>query len=358
LFFYRFDVKIEEMKYNKLHINLIISIFILIFIYACGKKTIENPINDITISNDSYLIVNEGNYNWNNASISLYNLDSNRITNNVFYKANNTKLGDVAQSALITENEIYLVINNSGSLKKLSKNNFQQMSEIKGFISPRFMVKKENKAYLSDLYAGKISVLDLENFTLINEIKAPKSTENMLLYNDKLFVLNWSFGNKLLVIDTQNDIISDSLKLTTEPNSILLDKNNNLWVLCGGGFNSTENPALYEIEPEKLTILNKLGFANKSDSPNHLCTNNTKDSLFFINENIYKMGIADALPETKFLNALNRNFYGLFIDENNDIWVSDVKDFVKNSEVYIYSQSGKELQKFTAGANTSRIYKL
>lgn len=338
--------------------KLIISLFVLLFIYSCDKKTSEKPINDIIIGGDSYLIINEGNYNWNNASISLYNLDSNKVTNNIYYTVNNSKLGDVAQSALISENEIYLVINNSGCLKKLNKNNFEQIDEITGLISPRYMVKNDNKAYLSDLYAGKISVLDLDNFEVINEIKAPKSTENMLLFNNKVFVLNWSFGNKLLVVDTQNDIISDSLTLTLEPNSILLDKNNHLWVLCSGGFNSSETPSLYEIDPNELTILKKLSFPNKSDSPNHLCTNTTKDSLFFINENIYKMGISDALPKTEFINAESKNFYGLFIDEKNDVWVSDVKDFVKNSDIYIYSQSGKELQKFTVGAIASSIYKL
>ncbi len=352
-----------SLSTNKIHclslrINHCLVLFFLLFLFSCKPITNENNLKLSNLKN-TFLIINEGNFNWNNGSLGIYYSDSNKVENKVYEQINNEKLGDIPQSACITNDFIYLIVNNSGKIVKTHRNSLQKVAELDGLISPRYIIKVAKYAYVSDLYAGKISVLNFTDFSLEKEIPAPKSTENMLLVGTKLYILNWSFGDKLLILDTQKNQLTDSLNLTLEPNSLVLDKNNNLWVLCGGGFNSSEYPALYQIDTEIDTIISSILFPNKADSPIHLVINQDKDSLYFLNGAIYKMGIESiGIPEQSFISAGKRNLYALFVDSQDRVWTSDAKNFVKDSEVYIYTSQGKLITSFAAGVNASQFYEL
>ena len=58
-------------------------------------------------------ITNEGNFQYGNATLSYYDPATKKVENEVFYRANAMKLGDVAQS-MTTHNDLgWIVVNNS-----------------------------------------------------------------------------------------------------------------------------------------------------------------------------------------------------------------------------------------------------
>ena len=57
-------------------------------------------------------IVNEGNFNFGNASLSYYDVGSGRVENSVFSRANGMSLGDVAQSMTVHGGRGYIAVNN------------------------------------------------------------------------------------------------------------------------------------------------------------------------------------------------------------------------------------------------------
>jgi hypothetical protein len=331
--------------------------FLLIFFVACGPEP-EIITPDIS-ANNSVLVINEGNYTWQNSEISLINTENKHILNNVFAQINNEKLGDVAQSAFVTKKYIYLIVNNSGRIAKLDRETLTKIDELSGFISPRYMVSDGNLAYISDLYAAKISVINLHDFSLMKTIPAPKSSEALLLLNNELYISNWSGGNAVFVYNLDLEVYTDTIKLAAEPESMVLDKDNHIWVLCSGGFLHTDFPALFQVSNQSKQILQEFTFSSKDFSTKALRINSARDTLYFLHAAVYRMDIYEqALPSESFISSeTGRVFYGLDIDTDNSIWLSDAGNFVEASEIFHFSPQGIKLESYLAGVNAVHFYR-
>lgn len=336
----------------------LVYISIILTLFSCSKTELgpqcENcPKEPITSTNfTDVLIINEGNYTNGNASLSFYKSETQEIFNNVYSNANSgIPLGDVAQSALQIGDKIYVVVNNSSKITVLNANNFEIIQTINGFNSPRYILPINNqKAYISDLYANAISILDLNTNTITGTIATNGWTEKMLLYNDTAYVCNYN-NSKILIISTATNTIVGDISTGKGVNSIALDKNNKVWVMCSGGYNE-EIPRIIRFNPTNRTIEKTMLFTDITHSPSNLVFNDVKDDFIFINQNIFKMSINDnSIPSTPFITRASGSlFYGLGISPtNNDIYIADAKDYVQKGDVYRYSYAGNLIHQFEAG---------
>ncbi len=340
-----------------------ISFFLLILLIFtnCSKNDNFGEVNTETsdyIEGKGVFIVNEGNYMQGNASISFYNFYTQKVYNSIFYNKNKRPLGDVAVSMNIINGLAYIVVNNSGKIEVVDPEDFNSVKTITGLTSPRFILPiNAQKAYISDLRSPFISILNLETNTISGNIPCGKSTDKMLKVGNLVFVCNWSEyyvhqpNNTIMVINSNIDALIDSIIVGKEPNSMVLDKNNKLWVLSSGGYNNETFPELNCINISNLQIEKKLTFPSKYLSPQSLCINKTGDSLLFINNNIYKMAITDIqLPLTPIIYKNNRLFYTLAVNpENNELFVSDAIDYNQNGSVFRYSSIGTVLDSARIG---------
>jgi hypothetical protein len=338
--------------------RLIIYILIIGSLLSCSKTELgpqcENcPKEPITATNfTDVLIVNEGNYTNGNASLSFYKSETQEVYHHVYSNANTgIPLGDVAQSALQIGNKLYVVVNNSSKIEVLNANNFETIQTINGFNSPRYILPINNqKAYVSDLYANAISILDLNTHTISGTIPTNGWTEKMLLHNDTAYVCNYN-NSKILIINTATNTIVGDISTGKGVNSIALDKNNKIWVLCNGGINE-ETPRIIQFNPANRAIEKTISFASITQSPTNLVFNDTKDEFVFINQDVFKMSINDnSIPSTPFITRASGSlFYGLSISPvNNEIYIADAKDYVQKGDVYRYSYSGNLIHQFEAG---------
>ncbi|MCL4857418.1 MAG: DUF5074 domain-containing protein, partial [Flavobacteriales bacterium] len=174
-------------------------------------------------------------------------------------------------------------------------------------------------------------------------------TEQLVLLNDTAYVCDMT-NNNILIINTITDVLIDSIKVGISPNSLVIDKNKKLWVMCSGGFNE-ENARLMQINPTNRNVVQTLTFSNINHSPSSLSINSNKDQLYFINNSVYQMNISsNSLPSIPIITNSGNIFYGLGIDpSNNDIYVADAIDYVQNGMVFRYSVSGSLIHQFTAG---------
>ena len=68
---------------------------------------------DFEVTGDGLFICNEGNFQYGNATLSYYNPETKTVQNEIFYRANAMKLGDVCQSMIIRDGIGWVVVNNS-----------------------------------------------------------------------------------------------------------------------------------------------------------------------------------------------------------------------------------------------------
>lgn len=332
----------------------IILTIILAFLFSCEKPIIPDATN--IIGKQGAYILNQGNFSWSNASLSFLNFDSLKMYNHIFESANNSPLGDVAQSMVIRDSLAYITLNNSGKIYVMNTNTNMFIGKMTGITSPRYIqFVNDDKAYVSDLYQTSISIINPSSLTVTGSIPVGCTSEKMMLIDNKLIVISWSFENKLLIIDVNNDLLIDSLEVGLQPNSMVLDKNKKLWILCDGGFTGIQGgqefAKLQRINLASMTIEKEFVFSQLSESPIELQINSAKDNLFYINGGIFSMSIDDNnLPETAIIQKETHNFYGLKIhNATASIYACDTKSYIQPGVLYRYTNTGSLVDSFEVG---------
>lgn len=338
--------------------------FCLILFFSCKKEdqNIDNkgltiPFDTLSNSSSAVFIVNEGNFQWGNGSVSLYDVKAAAVEEDIFKKVNNRPLGDVVQSMEIFKGKGYLVVNNSQKIEVVDPLTFQSIGSINGLTSPRYFKGITSvKAYATDIWANKISVIDLISNSVIKQIPCKGWTEEMLLYQEKCFVANL-YSEYLYVINTINDVVEDSIKISYGSNSLRLDKYGKLWVLCSGDKDKGFLGGIHRIDPISKQVELSLNFNTISDEPKNLRINPTADTLYYLNKGLYKMPITNSfLPVSSFISEKS-NFYGLGVDpKSGEIYVSDAIDFVQKGIVFRYSSSGELKNSFKVGIIPGDFY--
>ncbi|MBS1937633.1 MAG: YncE family protein [Bacteroidetes bacterium] len=320
-------------------------------ILSCRKDKPEQPVETpVTIGNEhGVYITNEGNFQWGNASVSWYNKADGQAVEDLYAPANGSALGDVLQSMTLHGGKGYLVVNNSGKVVVVDQDSFRATATIAGFTSPRYLLPVGgNKAYVSEMQGNKLRVLDLAANAIVGTITCRGWTEEMALAAGKVFITNET-RKYVYVVDPATDAVADSIAVSSGGNSIVEDANGKLWVACKGGGGTP--PALCRIDPATLQKEATFNFAGSSANPWRLAVNGDGHMLYFLNGDVFRMAIADdALPNSPFIAAEGRNFYGLGVDPGDGtVYVADAIDYTQRGRVFRYSAEGVSINDFPAG---------
>lgn len=331
----------------------IASVFLL---SSCVKDKPQEPIKTaVSINADTkVLIINEGNYGWGNASVSLFDPSSGSVIED-YYKQqnNNTALGDVCQSITNYNNNYYIVVNNSNKIVVAKNSDFSKQGTITGFTSARYLLPiTYNKAYVTEYFANNIKIVDLNSNTITGTIPCNGWGDEMALIYNKAFITNLK-SDYCYVINTVTDLITDSINVGQGASSVLIDKNSKVWVLSGGNSSISQTGKLTCINPVNLTIELCLNF-NSNDSPGKLCSNKTRDTLYYLNKGVCQFPISStSLPASPLIPQGTKVYYGLGINpKDHNIYVSDAIDYVQKSTVEIYQPNGAFKSNFKAGIIT------
>ena len=303
------------------------------------------------LEGDGIFILNEGNFTRGNGSLSFYSADSAKIYNNIFYAANKRTPGDIPFSMYISGDTAWLLVNNSGKIEVVNRKTMKSVKTVTGIKSPRFMVRAgADKCYISSLYSDSITLFSLSSCSVTGYIDLGRSSEQILITGTKAYIASWSGGRVLTVVNTGNDNIIKTIDVGLEPESLVLDRDGNIWVLCSGGYMGEEDPVLIRISSETDLITRSIHFS-RSAYPTNLRINNAGDSLYYLKNGVFRMSVYDAsLPDEPYIRENGRLFYRMEPDNlNNSIFVTDANDYQRSGFLLRYDKNGVLIESHIAG---------
>jgi YVTN family beta-propeller protein len=304
------------------------------------------------LQNEGVFLINEGNFMSGNGSVSFYSFKSSSVYNDLFSEINGRPLGDIPNSITVNGDVALIVVNNSGKIEVTESTTLKSLKTITGLDSPRnLLVVDLNKAYVTSLWSEKITIIDLNNYSVSGYINIWRSSEAMAIVQKKVYVSCWASGDEIMVIDPVISKVTDSIKVGIEPGSMVVDKNQKLWVLCSGGYSGQNYPKLMTINTMTDKVEKIYQFPSKTSSPTSLCINRTGDTLYYIEGGLRRMSISDPeLPATNFVPASGRVFYKLTADsQSGGLFATNVMDYQEKGYLLRINRKGEVTDSARAG---------
>lgn len=316
------------------------------------------------------------------SSLSYISSDLATSQNDIYFAVNPAlpALGGFGQDVGFNNDQAYVVLDNSNSIQIINRYSMANIGAIStGMNHPRYIAFANNKIYVSnqadfaDLSDDFISVYNIQTNALIKTIAVPGgSAEKVVVGGNSLYVAQggeFGTGNKIVVINTVADTVASSITVGDSPNSLQIDNNGFLWVLCGG--NSKYYPSaaiatagtLVKINLNTNAIVNSFSFTDASLYPNNFTVFGS-NGYYMVGQKVYKMALTDAVLTTDAAFTTVAQTPNAFALKANRIYIADAVNFNSNGKVYVYSLGsipdsqpiGTLQQTFTVGLVPAGFY--
>lgn len=342
--------------------TLISSLLIFgIALSSCNKNDDDGSSQNQTPS--GIFITNEGPFQNGSGSVSFWDRSTETVEHLYYERANNgAQVGNILQSMFVSGERAYLVVNNANKVIVVDFSNFEMIAEISGLALPRYFVTANNsKAYVSQWGStgtdGSIQVINLDNFTIEKEIPTGSGAEQMILENDRLYVVNsggWGRDSTLVVIDTNTDEIVNTIVIGDNPNSMVKDVNNDIWTISLGHTENWNDPNDPLNTKGKLVRLENEQIVQSFEVPGgrNLVINEDGTKMYFtLNDfagTVYDHWISqDNLSTDPFITG---SFYRLGFDPvSRNLLAADAKDFATTGLIQMRDINGDLVRSFEAG---------
>lgn len=342
-------------------IHLGLTLVVMLLANGCMRWDYGYGDESLHLDGQGLFIVNEGNFQYGNATLSYYNPGTDSVQNEVFIRANGMKLGDVAHSMTVYDHKGWICVNNSHVIFAVDVESGRELGRIENLTSPRYIhFVSPEKAYVTQLWDNRIAIVNPSAYSITGYIDVPDmtmesgSTEQMVSYGDYVFCNCWSYQNRILKIDTRTDSIVDVLSVGLQPRSMAIDGKSRLWVITDGGYEGSpygyEAPSLYCINAENFAVERMFGFA-LGDTPGEILISNDGNWLYWINGAVWCMNIDDtALPAEPLIMDRGTRYYSLTVSPYDyDIYVADAVDYQQPGRIYRYKPTGEPVSEFYVG---------
>lgn len=345
------------------------ALLIIAMLFLSCEKEENKPSGPAGESLKGVFVLNEGSFMGANAGVSFFSDDGSLSSTDIYSQVNSLPLGDVALTMTMDAGSAYIVVNNSQKVEIVNRNTFRKTGTINGFTSPRYFLKiNNNTGYVSDWSDNNIKIVDLVSNTITGTIPAGNGPEQMVEVHGTVFVCNiggFSTDSTITIINPSTHTVDTTITVGTNPANIQVDKDDNIWVLCGGSYGADWTPGtaddisarLVQLDHHTYSVIQQFDFPQYSQAL-RLVMNGTRDKMYFLGGlfegPVYSMGIYDlALPSTP---LINRNFYGIGIDPVNGEIYGGLPGFTISSKMIRHNGNGLPLDSATVGIAPNGFY--
>lgn len=345
-------ITIKNKKYTIMKkMKLLLPLFFLFFI-SCSTDS-----NDDENGAGSVLVLNEGGFTHGNASVTAYDPFTKEVEQNYFSKNNDGRpLGDIAQSATLIDDQLFIVVNNSHKIEVVNPETFEAIQTIyfDGEISPR-MIKKvgNNKAYITT-HSDSMVIMDLESLEVTGNINTGSRTEGIAVSGDRAFVANtfnqdFSPASTISIINTNDDQIIDTVELREGPLEVKADSQNRIWVVATGPYNESfthDDAAVFVLNASDGSIIETIEL---NDGGGDLEFHEDINKAYISSGGIRVIDMNDlAISETL---IFDQNIYSLGLDSSEEplLYAGLERGAEQAGLAFVYNINGTVVDSFETG---------
>ena len=367
------------MKIKSLLLSMLCMLALGATMTACSD---DDDNDDLPVLNDEgskvnlpstrMFILNEGSNGHNNAGLAFYapNKDAEFI-GDIFFKQNDQKMGDTAQSIIKYNNNIYVAVNVSNYLVKLNSAGVEQKrisfvdnEELGGGI--RYIVAYDGYIYASfwGSAVAKINAETLEIEKTKQDAELNSQFEAVAICNGELYVANscspsWEYYNEVFVFDTENlNRLRQVNTVAANPYNQMVATNNKVFFISND-YSSMDGYVLQVIEGKELNAKKIGNAAYMTLKDNTLyCINSITDwstyttvnTFFTVNTDTYAINETSFLKDSDAATTLaGATIYMLEVNPaNGDIYIGTT-DYTNNGTIYRFKADGTFVESFDAG---------
>ncbi len=339
-------------------------ILVFLLVAGCEKDSGVQPSGIRYQKGEGVFITQEGNFQTGNGVLSFYNFAKDTLYEGIYEERNGVLVGNVLQGAYFEGNDAYLVVNGSGVIIKFDPSTGNQLSLIRNLASPNdFLIYKERHGIVSDLFGPYLYKIDMLTGFLSDSLFTGGGTGEIAIAEDKLFITKSSdFGappsTSVIVADPESLEILDTISVGYNPSSILADGDGHLWVACNGNSFEGRLGSLHRINPESNEVTATLPFPDLNTSyAARLARNADGTQIYFLKGDVYRVSIEDTtFPSEPVVATGGRSLYGLGVRPGNgDIYIG-VEDFITESKILIFDDSGIMLREMDSQVGVNNFY--
>lgn len=343
-------------------------VFLIFLVIGCKKKKeTDDILVDSSQLKNGMIVLCEGLFQQNNASISWIDFSSPKSDDLFFTTKTGRLLGDTGNDMQSYGGKIYIVVNVSSTIEVLNKSNgtsIKQISMMNNGIAkqPRSITFYGSNAFVS-CFDGYVDVIDTTSLEIIKRIKVGLNPEGLTVSNSKLYVSNSgglnspNMDSTVSVINLNTLVENKKVIVGKNPGSIVTDSEGDVYVIARGNYSTiptkmvkmnTVTDEVVVVFPEEISGIEKM-------ESNLLVTYKSNSN------SVRKIGVFDALKEVITVPELiaGSNFttlYGLqYRSSSQKIYCFDAMNYTTTGYVKVFSNTGNLETSYHVGLNPSKM---
>lgn len=320
---------------------------------SCQKENNEEPIPSL----EGVLVLNNGNWGANDASISLYDTESKTVSAGMFRKANGQMLGDLGQDILKCGDELYIAVNGSKVIfvtdLELNIKKAIEVSDAGSKLSPRSLAYSGGKVYVT-YYEGYLGEIDTQTYSVRTTAVGP-NPEGVAYAKGKLYVANSGgylpgYNNTVSVVDAASLKETSTIEVNCNPAAVVTNSDGSFVYVTSFGNYADIQPKLQVIETSSSKV-SDVDYADvKSIAMGKgdvlLVVTGGYDENWNIAGTVWKHNAKTNAKIGKFTDELISPYYSISADSATGVVFVGTSDYMTNGDVYFFDVSGKQVDKF------------
>ena len=352
------------MKLRSMFYSALCALMVAASLAACSdddEPGLDDDGSKVTLPARRAFILNEGLWGGNNAGIAFYapNGDADFISD-IYYKQNEARLGDLANTLLEYEDDIYVIVGGSKYIARLNSAGVEQAR--RAFTSdegePRCMDAEDGYLYVTQ-YGGRVSKLDAKTLNVVAVFEGGDNLDGIVELDGKLYVSNAyrainEFNKELLIINAATMTLEKSVEVVVNPNE-LWEIDGVIYLISSGNYADVPSTLQRIGADGTVTTIGTVSKITEGNDGLIYCVASAYDENWALTNTFFTYNPrTGAVSQSSFLTDAPAAFasasiYLLEVDEETgDIYVGTA-EYNANGTIYRFSRQGTLKETFDSG---------